>query len=44
MNELIDVLSVWWIKIVIDITIVCAFIRISKKRNNHDKFDSNNGN
>lgn len=43
MNELIDVLSVWWIKVVIDITIVCIFIRVAKERNNHDKSDSNNG-
>jgi len=30
MNDLIDVLSVWWIKVLIDITILSAFLKIIK--------------
>ena len=32
MDELIAVLSVWWIKVVIDCTIVYAFIRITRDK------------
>jgi hypothetical protein len=32
MNELIDVLSVWWIKVVLDLTIVYCFLKVASNK------------
>ena len=32
MTDLIEVLSVWWIKVVLDLCIVYAFIRVAKDK------------
>lgn len=33
-HSLLDVLSVWWIKVVIDVFVVYLFLRIAKGSNN----------
>jgi len=33
MNELLDVLSVWWIKVLIDMAILYSFIYVSRDKN-----------
>jgi len=33
MNELMEVLSVWWIKVLIDMIILYSFIYVSRDKN-----------
>jgi hypothetical protein len=39
MNELMEVLSVWWIKVVLDLTIVYWFLKIANNNKKNDYYD-----
>lgn len=42
MNELIDVLSVWWIKVLFDMIIVYHFVKITKSNKHKENYNNIN--